>query len=119
MKFSIAFILLSSLSILGAEELTFLTLKSYSQEEIAKSYHGKELQIRGFLYTTASGKTILAATPNVKSCCVGTASKLLQQITVINPKQSASSLPVTLSGHFFVEPQYNEEGTLIELYRLY
>jgi hypothetical protein len=42
--------------------------------------NGKRIKIRGFLYLSPSGDWILAAEPDLKSCCIGSKSKANQQI---------------------------------------
>lgn len=61
------------------------------------------VQIRGFLYKTALGSEdawILAAEPNLKSCCMGSSGKRgLQLIATGDLPESPPSTAVVLQGH--------------------
>lgn len=81
------------------------------------NFNGKEIQIRGFLYQTEDKKLILAALPNLKSCCVGTASQRSQQIVVegdIPAQHIGGKLPVLLEGLLEQHPQRDFEWLLLE-----
>lgn len=52
------------------------------QDDFAK-YEGQQISIRGFLYQTADDRWILAAEPNLKSCCIGTEHKSRPQIQIL------------------------------------
>jgi hypothetical protein len=83
------------------------------------SYNNQEVQVRGFLYKTNDERLIIASTPDLKSCCIGSESKLSQQIFV---KGSWDNIPnnqaVTLQGHFLVEPLKDLNGGFKQLYTL-
>lgn len=76
----------------------------------------QEIQIRGFLYKI-SDKYVLAKEPELKSCCIGTASKTHEQIFILG-EFPETSYALTLQGHLQVRPVYDLEGRLIELYHL-
>ncbi len=81
-------------------------------------FHQKEVIIRGFLYQGSDGGWILAAEPNLRTCCVGASAKVMQQI-FLNDKFIGESQQraVTLQGKFFVEPIWTE-GSLKRLYQM-
>lgn len=85
--------------------------------EEAVDYNNQFVNVRGFLYHHSSGELILASQPNLKSCCVGSQQLVSQQILVhgnMHPEAQA----VTLQGTFKIDPQYNEQGQIVSLYRL-
>lgn len=65
------------------------------------------IQIRGFLYETQDSHLILAAEPNLKSCCVGNSSKRDKQLLVTGniSKNNTQATPVTLQGHLVIDNQ--------------
>ncbi|MBA2367625.1 MAG: hypothetical protein H0V82_01200 [Candidatus Protochlamydia sp.] len=79
----------------------------------------EEVEIRGFLYETPSGEVILAASPQLKSCCIGSPDKISRQIVL---KGKWESVPlkraVTVHGRLAAEPKYNEGHELVQLYVL-
>lgn len=54
----------------------------------------KRVHIRGFLYRTEKGEWVLAAEPNLKSCCIGKKS----QVQVIGDFPNSFKTAVTLEG---------------------
>ena len=54
-----------------------------------ETIQGKRVEIRGFLYETKQSQAILAAEPNLKSCCVGSEAKKHKQIVVKGDVSSA------------------------------
>jgi hypothetical protein len=80
---------------------------------------GKIIQVRGFWYPLSSQEGILAPQPHLKSCCLKAPAKIEQQLLV---KGSLDSLPaqrvITLEGIFKIDPRYNSEGALIQLFVL-
>jgi hypothetical protein len=67
--------------------------------------NGEFVQIRGFLYKTDRGESLLAAEPDLKSCCVGTTLKRDKQLLIIGEIESKnySKIPVTLQGDLIVD----------------
>lgn len=59
---------------LFANELSF--------EALADAAYPREVTLRGFLYRTQAGDLVLAAEPNLKSCCVGAQHQVKRQIIV-------------------------------------
>ena len=67
------------------------------------------ITIRGFLYESPESQLILAAEPNLKTCCVGSASKRQKQLLVtgdIAPALTRSSA-VTLQGNLVIALEDN------------
>lgn len=114
----IGFFLLSSSSSLMAHPsiLTFDTLAQLNETEY-EQWQGKEIAIRGFLYRRTDGKAVLASLPNLKSCCVGTTSKIYEQIQLKNDLESiADQHVVNVQGRFKIDPVYDQTGELVQLY---
>lgn len=68
---------------------------SLSVAEVATLYPtflGQEVSLRGFLYETQEGGRILAAEPNLKSCCVGAADRQERQVWVLGPDVTLPSM---------------------------
>lgn len=82
------------------------------------SFHQQEVEIRGFLYKNAAQNWVLASEPNLKVCCMGTPSKISQQILLFGDAQTASAGAITVRGIFLVDPIWDKEGILVQLYRL-
>lgn len=81
-------------------------------------YDQHEIQIRGFLYPTVDGY-ILAATPNVKSCCLRSPARIQEQILIKDKlSKSHSGIVVNLQGTLRIAPKYNETGELSQYYLL-
>jgi hypothetical protein len=60
---------------------------------------GNQVTIRGFIYTSSAGQKILAAEPNLKSCCISSASKAKAQIALLDmPEDTSSTHATTLVG---------------------
>jgi hypothetical protein len=67
--------------------------------------NGQTIEIRGFLYETADSNLILAAEPDLKSCCIGSTSKRHKQLLIsgnIQPEMSRGS-PITLQGNLYMD----------------
>ncbi len=83
------------------------------------SLHNQLVQVRGFWYPMTPEHGILSAHSGLKSCCLATTDKLHQQLIV---KGQLRSFPVqrviTLEGIFKIEPLYNSQGELIQIYVL-
>ncbi len=81
-------------------------------------YQNQSLHVRGFWYPQEIGGGILASAPHLKSCCVGVPEKTGQ--VLVKGEISALSIDraVTLTGIFKIDPLYNVEGKLIQLYVL-
>jgi hypothetical protein len=84
-----------------------------------QSFQNKFVQVRGFWYPISSDRGVLSAYADLKSCCLQTPAKIHQQLIV---KGQLDSIPahrvVTLEGIFKIEPLYNKEGELIQIYLL-
>ncbi len=95
--------------------LTFDSLDQASDQDIPSV-----IQIRGFLYQTPSQLIVLAAHPDLKSCCIGTTSKVSEQIFVRGDisKEELTHRAVTLQGILKREPLFDDRGELTQLYVL-
>lgn len=125
--------ILFSISYLGAEEprtLSFHRLEGlpdhlsqqsaihHLQRELTP-YHEHTVQIRGFLYKGEDDRWILSPEPKLKSCCIGSAEKVTQQISVTGNIDNPPSIQaVTVQGQFVIVPAWDSSGNLIQLYRL-
>ena len=102
--------------LLVSEQPLSLTFENLSNN--VEDYLLQEVEIRGFLYQTPSNKVILAANPQLKSCCMGLPGKLAQQIVLRGDWESVPQQAATISGRLIAEPQYNERNELVQLYVL-
>lgn len=81
-------------------------------------YQNQPLQVRGFWYPQETGTGILASTPHLKSCCVGSPEKTGQLFVKGEFPSLSVDRAVTLAGIFKIEPLYDHEGKLTQLYVL-
>jgi hypothetical protein len=100
--------------------LTSLTLNLMTLTPTTSTqYHEKQVQVRGFWYPLNEQEGILASYPDLKSCCVGSAHSVNEQVFVKNFFESITTKQlVTLEGIFKINPKYNQKGELIQLYVL-
>ena len=83
------------------------------------SCQDQHVYVRGFSYPYSSGQGILASSPNLKSCCIGSHATIFQQIAVKgNGVLPQTQHAITLEGIFKINPLYNAEGQLVQLYVL-
>jgi hypothetical protein len=83
------------------------------------SFDQQQVNIRGFLYPAQNEKWILASEPDLKSCCVGSETKIMKQIYVVgNIPKETSNFVVALQGQFHINPEKNAEGKVVSLYQL-
>lgn len=93
-----------------------ISLQTLAKEKLAD---GVFIEIKGFLYRSSEGMTILAAEPNLKSCCIGSKNKAHQQIVVAgNLSLPALQHVVTLHGELHRSFQRREKGAEAVLYTL-
>lgn len=84
-----------------------------------RAYNHHEVTMRGFLYQDKEKRWLLSAEPNLKSCCLGTSAKIATQVVVLGEIQEPSFIcPVTVEGKFKLEPQWDSEGNLKQIYCL-
>lgn len=96
---------------LGAEELPF--------DKLAEAAYPQEVVVRGFLYHTPNGDWVLAAEPNLKSCCQGAGHKVDRQIFVGGDiGQPEPGRVYSLKGFFSKNPVYDTSGNVVQLYHL-
>lgn len=99
--------------------LSFQDLSEPAESQLYRKYHNKEVVIRGFIYETAGGEKILAAQPDVKSCCVGSKDKTSEQILLVgNITLEDASKAYLVQGKFVVDPKKDESNKIVSLYRL-
>lgn len=105
--------------------LTFHELRHLDEKddhEIAEHlnrYNGREISIKGFLYEEKEGKRLLCCEPDLKSCCLGSAGKVTQQIVVTGDlPQGRLRDPVVIHGVFSVAPVRDVEGRLIQVFKI-
>lgn len=68
-------------------------------------YEGQNMTLRGFIYQTEEGRSILATEPHLKSCCIGNPSLSKPQVELIGhlPNHS-SNRAETVQGRLIVTP---------------
>lgn len=82
-------------------------------------WNDQQVTLRGFLYRTADDRWILSSQPDLKTCCVGSPSKMLSQIIVESDANLESAEKViALRGTFQIRPHHDKEGTLLALFYL-
>lgn len=75
--------------------------------------------MRGFWYPLSPQEGILATQTNLKSCCLKAPAKIQEQIFVKGDVVSFfPQKALTLEGIFRIEPSYNVEGQLVQLFVL-
>lgn len=88
----------------------------FSDLESMEEVHGKNVEIRGFLYER-EGLKILSHEPNLRTCCVGAKGKREKQILLSgNFETTHSNYPVTIRGLF--THMNKEKNHLQHLYQI-
>lgn len=122
----------SDRSLLSIEQLNLHFLSELSREvideltaghisEVLQPYHRQDLMIRGFLYRTKEGQLVLAAEPDLKSCCVASQKNINRQVILANSDIAFSNngRAQEIQGFFAIEPLKDESGYLKELFVLH
>lgn len=79
----------------------------------------QHVEIKGFIYQSSDHQWILAAEPNLKTCCIGTSNKIARQILLSgNIENPPINQAVTVKGQFLIDPKWNNDGVLTQLYRI-
>lgn len=88
----------------SVSRVDFFQLESYVRETHSLP---QKIQIRGFLYSKDSAY-ILAAEPDLRSCCVGSAAKRHAQVLILGNIETAlnRSTPILLEGTFSHHPDH-------------
>ena len=89
------------------------------QNELAV-FHRQLVKIRGFLYCNPAGQWILAAEPNLKTCCQGASGKVFQQLFLSKPDFIDISMhAITLQGILVIDPIWIENDSSRQLQQIY
>jgi hypothetical protein len=118
--FSTFFVVFQSVSAIAEiPKLSFSLLEQSTLTHPFNDYHDQEVEVRGFFYEGKDGRHVLASQPNLKSCCVGSVNKILNQIVLLGvvpeiPQQRV----VSMMGVFVTDPTFNGDDELIGLYYL-
>ena len=106
---------------LSFEFLNSLDLSFRKNDDLHRliPYHGREIEIKGFLYRSEIEGWVLSSEPNLKSCCIGSPSKSARQIfldgdLVLDQVNSIE----TIQGLFIVEPIKDEKGEIKRLFKI-
>lgn len=93
------------------QPLTFSELLDQNVQQL----HGKPVEIRGFLYKNDRKEWILAAEPNLKTCCIKTHQQLVIDDKTSSLPQETPSTAITLQGTFFIahNTSYHLQNPLI------
>lgn len=99
------------------------TIQQISEGEIPaelRQVEGHHIRIRGFLYSLEDGGMVLAADPDLKSCCIGSSSLVHRQIAMpgFTDKGIERGRAVLVEGEFIVAKSKNGEGKLRQLFAL-
>ena len=74
--------------------------------EQLKDFNGQHIKIKGFLYPRKEGGAVLAAQPNLKTCCVGSRQNAGNQIIIMEPIEWNGRLQVqTAEGKLVADTQ--------------
>ena len=107
-KFMLVFVLILMLtcSLPSSANCTETVTFELLMESDPGKFQQTEIAIRGFLYQS-NGQLILAAEPNLKSCCVANPTSIKRQIVVVGPDfNSVNTLfAVLLQGVLTVDTQ--------------
>lgn len=111
------------LSFLVLDEMASLVEKDLAQQKQPKAlarFHGSDVSIRGFLFKSTNGRLVLAAEPNLKSCCVGSKDKIFRQIFIEGDVNEPLSFgfAVLLKGSFVIDPIKDASGSWQQIYML-
>lgn len=83
------------------------------------AFHQQNVKIRGFLYQGDGKQWILAAEPNLKTCCIGVPGKIGKQIVLAKPVLPEAPMhAVTVQGVFAIDPIWRADDSMQQLYRL-
>lgn len=91
------------------QSITLDQLESYYQDYLEgnpshlEALEGELISTHGFLYQTADQELILASSPQVRSCCIGSPSKRSQQLTVKGDLAQVPHQVAFLRGEFHLE----------------
>lgn len=115
----ITLFLLNLTSLMASENVSDLHFYLFKDQDYTKSFDGKKVQIRGFLYPLQDDRWVLSPEPHLKTCCVGSKEKTDQQIFLHGAFKPLSNDMVTLEGVFEIHPNIDEiyvlkNPTLIE-----
>ena len=87
--------------------------------QVLGDYHGQEVTVSGFLYPLDHQRCVLAAEPELPSCCVGSGGKMSSQLVISGlPDPVETQKAVTITGKFFVDMKQGEDGAICQVYRL-
>lgn len=123
---NLLFLLVLTLSTLGASEvlnfdkLTNLTSQNPNEvKEILADYVDQEVVIRGFIFKNDDGKYVLSSRPGLASCCQRVEENIPHQIFLEgNDFLASGGKTVSVQGFLTIDPVWNHEGRVIELYRM-
>jgi len=90
----------------------------FGQQVIQPDQEGV-VTLRGFLYQTPDGVWVLSQEPNLKSCCVGSDSKVKDQIYLFGElPESPPNTVAEVTGVFRLSQKHMENGQFIHYYTL-
>jgi len=88
--------------------------------EALQAYQHQQVSIRGFVYRTKDGKNVLAAEPDLKSCCVASRGNITRQVMLegddiafLNDGRAQE-----VQGRFEIEPLKDESGSWKKIFVL-
>lgn len=118
-KLCTIFLLFLTMPIYGHIKIGFEDLICSDPEHCP--YEDQEVKIRGFLYQMPEGQWLLAAQPNLRSCCVGSELKRDSQIFLEgNVALAETKSTILVKGTLYREPNegqhiiYKMRNTVIE-----
>lgn len=93
--------------------------RQISFKELETVQEGIPIRIKGFLYLSKEGQWVLSTEPDLKSCCIGSASKRENQIVLlgdfnastVNRAATVEGILQKNNGRFVLEKAVMEETT--------